>query len=117
MLTKNIAFEKYMKSVNMSNKKIATATYNPHKLKGTRDIDLSQLFNRVIERVNKNHRKDNQTIVDQINTVTGFDVNRFNNLLSSNVEFVPNNEEITILEWLLYNDIDDFTEDLKIKYL
>ena len=54
--------------------------------------------------------------MEEINKVTGFNVNRFNKLLTVNVEFVPNKDEIRILEWLLSNEIDDFTENLKIKY-
>ena len=116
MVSKDSAFDKYKKSVTMSNKEIAIKLDNPFKLKGTRDRDLSQLFNRVVERVNKNYRKSNQTIVEQINSVTSFNINRFNKLLTTNVEFIPNKEEVRILEWLLCNDINDFTEDLKIKY-
>jgi hypothetical protein len=115
MLPKSITFEKYKISVSMSNKEIVTNIDNPNKLKGIRDRDLSQLFIRVVERVNKNYRKSNETIVEQINKVTGFNVNRFNKLLTANVQFVPNNEETRILEWLLSNDINDFTTDLKIK--
>ncbi|MBU3191818.1 hypothetical protein K9O30_20655 [Clostridium bowmanii] len=116
MLDKHSAFEKYKKSVTVSNKEIATKLDNPFKLKGTRDRDLSQLFIRVVERVNKNYRKSNQAIVEQISKVTSFNINRFNKLLTTNVEFIPNKEEVRILEWLLCNDINDFTEDLKIKY-
>jgi len=116
MLTKSKSFEKYKKLVSVSNKELVTRLDNPLKLVGKRDRDLSQLFIRVVERVNKNYRKSNQTVVEQINKVTGFNVNRFNKLLTINVQFVPNKEEIKILEWLLSNDIDDFTDDLKINY-
>lgn len=116
MVDKHNAFEKYKKLVTVSNKEIATKLDNPFNLKGTKDRDLSQLFIRVVERVNKNYRKSNQAIVEQINKVTSFNINRFNKLLTANVEFIPNKEEVRILEWLLCNDINDFTEDLKIKY-
>ena len=115
-LAKSNALEKYIKSVSKTNKEIVIKIDNPFKLKSIRDRDLSQLFIRVVERVNKNYRKSNETVVEQINKVTGFNVNRFNRLLTSNVQFVPSHEEIGILEWLLSNDINDFTEDLKIKY-
>ena len=116
MLDKSNSFEKYKELVSVSNKQLATRLDNPLNLSGIRDRDLSQLFARVVERVNKNYRKNNQTVVELINKVTGFDVNRFNKLLNINVQFVPNKEEIRILEWLLSNDINDFTENLKIKY-
>jgi len=116
MLAKSNSFEKYKDLVSVSNKQLVTRLDNPLNLAGIRDRDLSQLFGRVVERVNKNYRKNNQTVVELINKVTGFDINRFNKLLNINVQFVPNKEEIRILEWLLSNDINDFTENLKIKY-
>ena len=116
MLAKNNSFEKYKQLVSVNNKDLVTQLYNPLKLAGIRDRDLSQLFVRVVERVNKNYRKSSQTVVELINKVTGFDVNRFNKLLSVNVQFIPSREEVRILEWLLSNDINDFTENLKIKY-
>ena len=116
MLPKSITFEKYKSSVSMINKEIVTNIDNPQKLQDIRDRDLSQLFVRVVERVNKNYRKSNGTVVEQINKITGFNVNRFNKLLTENVQFVPSHEEIGILEWLLSNDIEDFTANLKIKY-
>ncbi|MBZ9685454.1 hypothetical protein G9F72_003690 [Clostridium estertheticum] len=116
MLAKSNAFEKYKKSVSMINKEIVAELDNPLQLKSIRDRDLSQLFIRVVERVNKNYRKSNQTVVEQINKVTGFNVNRFNKLFTANVEFIPNKEEIRILGWLLSNDIDDFIKEFEIKY-
>ena len=116
MLTKDNSFEKYKNLVSVSNKELVTRLYNPLKLAGIRDRDLSQLFVRVVERVNKNHRKSSQTVVETINKVTGFDVSRFNKLLAIDVQFVPNKEEVRILEWLLCNDINDFKDNLKIKY-
>ncbi|MBU3142927.1 hypothetical protein [Clostridium sp. CF012] len=116
MLGKSKAFETYKQSVSASNKKIVTNLDNPFKLEGIRERDLSQLFIRVVDRINKNYRKSNETVVEQINKVTGFNVNRFNKLLTTNVQFTPSKGEITILEWLLSNDINDFTEDLRIKY-
>lgn len=116
MLAKSNSFENYKKSVSIINKEIVTKLDNPLQLEGIRDRDLSQLFIRVVERVNKNYRKSNQTVVEKINKVTGFNVNRFNKLLTPNVQFTPNNQEVRMLEWLLSNDIDDFIEDFKIKY-
>ena len=116
VITKSNSFEQYKKLVSVSNKEIVTMLDNPFQLISVRDRDISQLFGRVVERVNKNYKKSNQTVVEEINKVTGFNVNRFNKLLTVNVEFVPNKEEIRILEWLLSNEIDDFTENLKIKY-
>ena len=116
VIDKNNSFERYKRLVRVSNKEIVTMLDNPFGLISVRDRDISQLFGRVVERINKNHRKSNQTVVEQINKVTGFNVNRFNKLLTVNVEFVPNNDEIRILEWLLSNEIDDFTENLKINY-
>ena len=57
MITKSNSFEQYKKLVRVSNKEIVTMLDNPFGLISVRDRDISQLFGRVVERVNKNYKK------------------------------------------------------------
>ncbi len=116
MLKSNEIFEDYKNSIKSNNLEIAKRFNHTSKVVVLVNTELSDLFLRVIDRVNNNYRKSRDEIISEIEQVTGFNDNRFSRLLSSTVEFSPKESEIKVLEWLLSYDIKDFPQELKINY-
>lgn len=116
MLNSNQTFDDYKNNVKLSNLEIAKRFSHTSKVIVAVHTELSDLFLRVIDRVNNNYRKSKEEIINQINLVTGFSENRFTRLLSPEVEFSPRESEIRVLEWLLSYDIKDFPREFKIDY-
>jgi len=112
----NTALAEYRKTVKENNEAIVNKWNRFSKQAIQRNYDLSDLFMRAIDRVNKNYRKSNETIIKEISDVTGFSIERFNGFILPNVEFSPYVCETRILEWLLSYDIKYFPEELKIDY-
>jgi hypothetical protein len=106
----------YKNNIKVSNLEIAKRFNHTSKVIVAVNMELSNLFLRVIDRVNNNYRKSREEIINQIHEVTGFSDNRFTRLLSPEVEFSPRESEIKVLEWLLSYDIKDFPREIKIDY-
>lgn len=115
MIKSNEIFNDYKNNIKLSNLEIAKRFNYTSKVIVVVD-ELSDLFLRVIDRVNNNFRKSREEIISQIHEVTGFSDNRFTRLLSPEVEFSPRESEIKVLEWLLSYDIKDFPREFKIDY-
>lgn len=116
MLEKIEMFEEYKNAIKLDNIEIAKRFTHTSKVVILETTGLSDLFIRVIDRVNNNYRKSREEIITQIEEVTGFNDNRFRRLLTPTVEFSPRESEIKVLEWLLSYDIKDFPQELKINY-
>ena len=116
MLKTNATFDDYKNNIKLSNLEIAKRFSHTSKVIVAVNTELSNLFLRVIDRVNNNYRKSREEIINQIHEVTGFSDNRFTRLLSPEVEFSPRESEIRVLEWLLSYDIKDFPQEYKIDY-
>lgn len=115
MLKINETFDIYKKNIKLSNLEIAKRFNHTSKVIVVVN-ELSDLFLRVIDRVNSNFRKSREEIISQIHEVTGFSNNRFTRLLNPEVEFSPRESELKVLEWLLSYDIKDFPREFKIDY-
>jgi hypothetical protein len=115
VLRSNEMFDDYKNNIKLSNLEIAKRFNHTSKMIVVVN-ELSDLFLRVIDRVNSNFRKSREEIISQIHEVTGFSDNRFTRLLSPEVEFSPRESEIKVLEWLLSYDIKDFPREFKIDY-
>jgi hypothetical protein len=115
VIQSNEIFNDYKNNIKLSNLEIAKRFNHTSKVIVVVN-ELSDLFLRVIDRVNNNFRKSREEIISQIHEVTGFSDNRFTRLLSPEVEFSPRESEIKVLEWLLSYDIKDFPREFKIDY-